>query len=374
MNANYIQQLFIKTYRGIQNLSLDELGVVNILVGDNNSGKTSLLEVLRSITHPTSYQTWRRIANRSQGLMLPIDTPFESFSWLSNINHPFPEIGYDITLHGMQHNVLIQGRIENVDFSVSDAKSAGISLIAETVHDYLNSEDAPLPDAQEMNLKFFLDGREQNSVSLFNFARSPQESDPDRESLNLFEGPVNYLSPVQHANARPFMSKVFDSPELYESMLEVLQEFEPGIISINADHNDPYSRKLTYKILSRNNAAALPLKYYGDGINKALLMMSAVVASKNGILLIDEFETAIHTTAMPKTYEWLLSACQKLNVQLFLTTHSMEAVDKLLEASEIPEELKVIRLKKKHGKTYARTMSGTEAIQNRKEYDMELRI
>lgn len=34
---------------------------------------------------------------------------------------------------------------------------------------------------------------------------------------------------------------------------------------------------------------------------KAILLISAVVSAKNGILLLDEFETAIHTSAMIKS-------------------------------------------------------------------------
>ena len=32
-------------------------------------------------------------------------------------------------------------------------------------------------------------------------------------------------------------------------------------------------------------------------MKKAILLMSAVIAAKDGILLLDEFETAIHTSA-----------------------------------------------------------------------------
>ena len=57
-------------------------------------------------------------------------------------------------------------------------------------------------------------------------------------------------------------------------------------------------------------------------MKKAILLISAVVNAKNGILLLDEFETAIHTTAMNKVFSWILKSCLKLNVQLFLTSHS----------------------------------------------------
>ena len=37
--------------------------------------------------------------------------------------------------------------------------------------------------------------------------------------------------------------------------------------------------------------------------------MSAVLKAQNGILLLDEFETAIHTSAMDRTFRWILETC-----------------------------------------------------------------
>ena len=44
---NYLSYLNIKHFRGIENLELKDLSTINIIVGDNNSGKTSLLDYIR---------------------------------------------------------------------------------------------------------------------------------------------------------------------------------------------------------------------------------------------------------------------------------------------------------------------------------------
>ena len=87
-------------------------------------------------------------------------------------------------------------------------------------------------------------------------------------------------------------------------MIEVLKEFDDSIMSINADtHN--LTNKKRYMILSKNHNQAIPLELYGDGMKKAILLMSAVITAQNGILLLDEFETAIHTSAMIKVFSWI---------------------------------------------------------------------
>ena len=49
---NYLSYLNIKHFRGIENLELKDLSTINIIVGDNNSGKTSLLEAITLLESP----------------------------------------------------------------------------------------------------------------------------------------------------------------------------------------------------------------------------------------------------------------------------------------------------------------------------------
>lgn len=102
--------------------------------------------------------------------------------------------------------------------------------------------------------------------------------------------------------------------------------------------------------------------------------MSAVIAAENGGLLIDEFETAIHTSAMENTFRWILETCRKLNVQVFVTSHSKEAIDKLLKCSEqCLEDMAVYTLYKKENKTAVRRMDGKKAIDAQDNMGLELR-
>ena len=112
---------------------------------------------------------------------------------------------------------------------------------------------------------------------------------------------------------------------------------------------------------------------YGDGMKKANLLMSAVVAAKGGILLLDEFETAIHTSAMADVLYWIINTCKKLDVQLFMTTHSLEALKTVLNLSDkFEEEISLYTLYKKE-KTVARRLTAKEAIEASDILNLELR-
>lgn len=372
MSANYIRQLKISTYRGISNLELNDLGAVNILLGDNNCGKTSVLEVIKSLQFPGDVRTWRNIAYRSQNILVARDSLFDAFIFLTDINNEDHQIKYSVDIEGASHVIEINESVEDVEITFAEAKEMNLWMPWHV--DEPENEDTLVPDAQKIRIEFLIDKQSVLNSEIYNFSGSRLVVGEKEQGVKLMERRVNFISPVQHADARPFLKDVFNTPELYESMLNVLREFDPGVISINVDNGSPYTRKSVYKILSKENAEALPLDVYGDGMKKAILLMSAVVASKDGVLLIDEFETAIHISAMESLYSWLLESCKLLNVQLFMTTHSIEAVDKLLESSEHTEEIRVIRLKKKNGKTYSRILSGKEALEDRQNYDMELRI
>lgn len=52
MNQFPFQNLTIHQFRGLQNLRLQNLGTINLLVGVNNSGKTSVLEAISTYCSP----------------------------------------------------------------------------------------------------------------------------------------------------------------------------------------------------------------------------------------------------------------------------------------------------------------------------------
>ena len=51
-------ELHINSFRGLKDLHLEECGPVNVLVGGNNSGKTSVLEALLLLGAPVDVRQW----------------------------------------------------------------------------------------------------------------------------------------------------------------------------------------------------------------------------------------------------------------------------------------------------------------------------
>ncbi|MGL5353782.1 MAG: hypothetical protein ACRDA5_10745, partial [Clostridium sp.] len=62
----YINSIVIKTFKGLENLSFSNLGDINILVGDNNTCKTSVLEAIQLFQYPNDIREVIRIARKRE--------------------------------------------------------------------------------------------------------------------------------------------------------------------------------------------------------------------------------------------------------------------------------------------------------------------
>ena len=53
-NNVLIEELKIENYRGLNNVTIPSLSHINIFVGNNNCGKTSVLEAVKLLGEPTN--------------------------------------------------------------------------------------------------------------------------------------------------------------------------------------------------------------------------------------------------------------------------------------------------------------------------------
>ena len=71
----------------------------------------------------------------------------------------------------------------------------------------------------------------------------------------------------------------------------------------------------------------MELSSYGEGLVRIFELGLGMSNCKNGILLIDEFETAIHYSLLVEFTRVIQELANEFNVQVFITTHSKECID-----------------------------------------------
>ncbi len=361
----HLREFFIHDYKGIHELKLDELNNINILTGDNNSGKTSVLEILSTVDNPQNTGSWV-LCSRMRHTSIRNRLYYNGFYNMFPIDDDDKIISYDYTDCNEKINT-VSLRAEIEEMQISEKEMYLLNGLRQTKSPKSEGE---LMDVLCMHLYTYFNGKKVNEDAVFDFqTRISRFVDKSSSFVR-----TTYVSPVDHVMGSLFLNDILSDAELYEELISILKEFDSDIVSVNAlkGENSPFSSE--YMILTRKHEKALPLNAYGDGMKKALLLLSAIVRSRNGILLLDEFETAIHTSAMDSVFSWLLRSALKLNVQVFLTSHSKEAIEKVLQADDKLEPyINLYTLYNFDGKNYVRKMNGRDAIYAQNNLGLELR-
>ncbi len=102
-----IKKVDIKSYRGISSLKLKDIQKINILTGDNNSGKTSVLEVLKTFGQPDIIDSWIEVS-RSGGIWRDISV-YEGMNDLFDVNSQEKKVEYSINAENSCTKVEIVG-------------------------------------------------------------------------------------------------------------------------------------------------------------------------------------------------------------------------------------------------------------------------
>ena len=61
-------------------------------------------------------------------------------------------------------------------------------------------------------------------------------------------------------------------------------------------------------------------------MRRVLAMIASLVNSENGYLLVDEIDTGLHHTVLNDIWRVIFETAQRLNIQVFATTHSWDCV------------------------------------------------
>lgn len=106
-----IENIHIETFRGIKELKLEDLAQVNILTGKNNSGKTSVLEMLKNFRNFMDLDHQNMLAGNKE--ILYTNAYLEEFQELFDIDSEEKIITYEVGLKSKILNVSIKATDES---------------------------------------------------------------------------------------------------------------------------------------------------------------------------------------------------------------------------------------------------------------------
>lgn len=344
-----MQSLVINNYKNFENLTLENLANVNLIVGKNNVGKSTLLEVI-SIVAANGDVNWIKELLEIRG---------ESVRFSSGVeNNIEKEIERFASLyHNRDIEAFFHSPIE-IQITGSAAPETFIfKLVKYTVT--TDTDDNGL----ERFVRRFLDETGAQDIENANVKIGFLSLVGDKKSLYTFGGgkftkPIaEKLLPFEYVRTNQISSDInpalFDRLALTSSekyIIKALQIIEPRIEALNYLREDgassSYSRKDERKpiVVLSDSSKRYRLSSMGDGINRVLTIILALLNCKDGVLLIDEFENGLHHSVQSRLWKMIFELSEALNIQVFATTHSEDAIKSFSENAQVNHNGKIIRL------------------------------
>ena len=318
-----VESLHIKNFKNFKDLTIERLGKVNLIVGKNNVGKSSLLEAI-SIYITNGEENWLRILLADRGEAIRDDDENEINA--DNVKHHYISLfsGWEENYNGdfeMEFGTKAKGEI-SVRISqvyIREGKR-GASTSMEAFHEGMIGTQVERSSITSAGL--LITSGTQSNIIPYNKKRS---------YLNVFKEKCPFQHIPVYMIGRYANAKLFDNISLSpdeDYVLDALKIINPDINRIRfIDANEGRNSERIAVVTVKGSDKRYRLSSMGDGINRILTIILALLNCKDGVLLLDEFETGLHYSVQDQLWEIIFMLSEKLNVQVFVTTHSNDCVN-----------------------------------------------
>ena len=338
-----LEQLKIENFRCFKSFELSHLGRVNLLVGENNSGKTSVLEAAHLLCSGGSLNSFKTLMNNRGEFTYSWDRKnFRSKQYA--VSHLFHKHNIDLSsklsISGLQHidNDLVSQI--NVGFEENDRNNNDYDLDLD-ISDYNTNiflsvehiNHSKIHKKKKYNLIY------DSTFWLYSRGSISKELEQNGSQLQF----INSSSLTAQETINLFNLIVLQPEE--ELVYQGLRNIEPNIERIASIASDRMTRISNYHrgfvVKLSNTQKRIPIGSMGDGIWRMLGLSLALVSAKDGVLLVDEIDTGLHYTALEDMWKLIWETSKKLNVQVFATTHNSDcwkALEALTSREDVAEE------------------------------------
>lgn len=321
-----MESLYIKNFKRLHELTIDKLGKVNLIVGKNSVGKSTLLEAI-SIYVANGNGNWLAtlLDERGEGIYLSNgngdeDTAKEHYlSLFSNRKEDYSK----------GNTILIGESREDAGMVSISQRYIGVRMespeegVSRKVPVLMAEEDLPKAvDVLVTNTGLAVTVK--GEVSSIPYRRRGYVLDASNNSKCLFQY-VHTADFKASSNANLFDKISLSADEKY--VVEALNIINPNIARISFINDSERIRANRVAIVSmKDSDKRYRLSSMGDGINRILTIILSLLNCKNGVLLLDEFENGLHYSVQDQLWEIIFMLAEKLNIQVFVTSHSSDCI------------------------------------------------
>lgn len=335
-----LKTIKIEGYRGIKLLELDNLARVNILLGENGSGKTSVLEAISLMSNPTPYQhiklaNWRDMRSPKLG-------DEDALSSIFFADHEFKAVcltaRYDQGKKDAYQQTLEIKPVKRTD-------NYTIDFEVEEVNGSLNLD---MSDNALVGVKhlIFINNQLCSEQTLLLSSKGGKIS--ARSSTDVCDGELEFEGSffidarrsTRISESASMISRLFRSLADKKRFMAALQSVAPQLVDIQIgfQNNSP----TIYADIGQDRLT--PINGLGDGFNRIFLIMTGLIGSGKQLVLVDEIDSGLHYSVMDKFWQDIDTLTGN-GMQLFCATHNDEMLRSTLSAfSGSEQQLQIIRL------------------------------
>jgi len=327
-----ISTLEIKQFRGFEHIKFEKLGRANLIMGGNNTGKTSILEALALLlsdhsqlqTLPTTFRVMPNGAKEAG----------QGFWRLLVRNENYDEFLITGGGYSVDSGLVRGGR--SILHSIADGPTSR-SMITFDANWNCTAHDLKMP----------------SQVAIL----STKQADPGVIS-ELF----NRIAPLNP-----------DNEAKIEDLLR--KSIEPRLRRLR--YAKPAGAKTHLVYVDLGEGKMLPFTQMGQAFARTLQVYCEIFGQRPKILLIDEIENGLYYEGMEDFWKGLMAVLEDQDVQLFATTHSRECMEAAYRAAkDLPNDpLRYLRLDRRiddPAKIVATTF-GKEEMATAIEFNREMR-
>lgn len=337
-----INSLEIKNFRSLEDFRVAKLGRVNLIVGKNNSGKSSVLEALRIYAENAQRSLLEEIASGHDEKFRVKETdradadvalPFEDFF----SGRSFPDDDATMIVIGesaaseqalrIEHGLFIETEETVTESNGETSTRMRRRRIKKSELDdgrlVLDLTDGPLIQA------LFVSKGDRSSMLRFDARNSRIRSGFEIPgSIPCSVIPTQFVSIDELADEWDKIGLTDDKRVVNDALKIIAPEFEE-LMFVKTDDQNRLRREISRTAMLRmsNFTRPVPLNSLGDGMLRILQLVLKIFPARGGFLLIDEFENGLHFGVQEKVWTLLFELAHKLDIQVFATTHSWDCIE-----------------------------------------------
>ena len=320
--------LQLHKFRGFDAYELTDLTRVNLLVGKNNCGKTSILEAIHLLVSRGNPLVLMQSANR-RGEVSETGKASRQ-EWGPDISHFFfghrlePDVGFRISSDDRYGHVSVTVHSSHEERYQSSLFDDYIDHPLPLVLKIEGNTSKDFPAIPVTETGSLLNSRRLRSLS----HRSEGASTPPVQFVTpdfLDPIPMRVIWDTVLTEGRE--SEVINAMKIIESDLDSIH-FLTSDASWFLPSGASWKRYSHAGVLLgfQGGGRRVPLGSYGDGMRRLLALSLSLIRTAKGFLLVDEIDTGLHWTVIEDMWRLVVDTARQSSVQVFATTHSYDCV------------------------------------------------